>query len=110
MFTETELMARLWVTRLQFKKLLAIEVERYSRHLKKQWKEYYEAKIEENPRILKYGNIPTFPPHPFKKSQNIFNNRSGVYLEKMYSIRHKDNADKDLPFDFKFNDSDEFEM
>lgn len=104
-YNETEFSKRLWLSYPKFKKLMNLEVERFSKILKQQWKDYYEAKISENPLILKYGNTPIFPNHPNKHSACVFNDKSWVYLEKMWSSKNKYNEWKDMPYDFIFDNT-----
>lgn len=66
------------------------------------WSDYYQSKLKDNPLIELYGMTPIFDPYPFKTKSYIFNQESGVYLEKTWSRANKYNLGKDLPFDFTF--------
>lgn len=82
---------------------MELETARYSSYVKKRYgSEYLAAKLEEDPMVGKYGGTPTFKPHPMKTPSYVFNEDSGVFLEKTWSRANKYNAGKDLPFDFTF--------
>lgn len=81
---------------------MELEAERYKRSLLTRGQEYYDAKLNEDPRIAIYGLTPMFSPHPMKTKRHIFNAESGVFLEKKWSNKNKHNEWKNLPFDFVF--------
>lgn len=82
---------------------MKVESFRYKQYLINKYKRnYYEAKVKENPLITKYGYTPTFEPSPFKSKTFIFNNKSWVFLEKTWSMKNKYNVWKKLPFNFIF--------
>ena len=102
-YNAKELRERLGLDNAQFNRLMELEAERYARYLKKRHgSEYLAAKLEEDPLVARYGGTPTFRPHPMKSASYVFNDDSGVFLEKTWSSANKYNAGKDLPFGFTF--------
>lgn len=66
-YNPKELRERLGLSMGEFKRLMEYESDRYRRYVSgKYGKEYYAAKVAENPDVAKYGGTPTFPPHPSK--------------------------------------------
>lgn len=91
-YNAKELRERLGLTPDQFRKLLELETMRYAQYVKKRHgSEYLAAKLEEDPDVGKYGGTPTFRPHPAKSPSYVFNEDSGVFLEKTWSRRNKYN-------------------
>ena len=86
-----------------FKRLMQDESKRcYDHYRRRFWEEYYQNLVKENPDIKKYGLTPMFPNHPFKSKGCIFNDKSGVFLEKTWSMAHKNNMGKSKPYNFRF--------
>jgi len=76
-YNAKELREHLWLSMGDFNRLMKEESYRFKKYLiGKYKKDYYEAKVKENPLIEKYGNTPMFEPHPFKSKTFIFNNKS----------------------------------
>ena len=82
---------------------MSLEVQRYKKYIEyNYWKDYWNAKVKENPHVGLYWFTPTFDPHPSKTPTYIFNDESWVFLEKTWSTAHKNNSGKNLPFNFKY--------
>lgn len=66
-YNPKDLREKMGLTMEQFKSLMELESERYRKYLVgKHGKDYYEAKVAENPDVKKYGGTPMFPPYPGK--------------------------------------------
>lgn len=102
-YNAKELRERLGLGNAQFNRLMELESERYARYVKKRHgSDYYAAKLAEDQLVAKYGGTPTFRPHPMRSASYVFNEESGVFLEKTWSRANKYNVGKDLPFGFTF--------